>query len=95
MNMKMLFTKCRGHKAPKVDSATNPLNELTLAQLYDVWSSTDAASEEHKTEEVFQRIKSFVEAENLAKHPIHLMRALIRFTSTCNDYVFQCVEGQN
>ena len=24
--------------------------------------------------------------------PIHLMRALIRFTMTCNDYAYQCVE---
>jgi len=93
--MKMFFTKCWGHKATKADSATNPFNELTLTQLHEIWSSTIAKSEEHKTDEVYERIKHFVDDEDLAKHPVHLVRALIRFTSTCTDYAFKSVEGRD
>lgn len=93
--MKMFFTKCWGHKAPKGGAAANPFNDLTLTQLYEVWSSSVAQGEDYKTDEVFERIKRFVEEEHLAKHPVHLVRALIRFTSTCNDYAFGCVKDRN
>lgn len=93
--MKMLSTKCRGHKARKGRSNANPLNELTLTQLFEVWSSTVETAEEHRTDEVLERIKTFVEEEDLAAHPVHLVRALIRYTSTCNDYVIECLEKGN
>jgi hypothetical protein len=95
VTMKMFLMKCRRHKATTADSAANPLNELTLTQLYDVWSSSIAEGEDYKTDQVLERIKRVVEEESLNTEPIHLVRALIRFTSTCNDYVLQSVEGRN
>jgi hypothetical protein len=95
MNMKMLWKKRWGRNPAKSGSATNPFNELTLIQLYEIWSSTIAKGEEQKTDEAFERIKHFVEDEDLAKHPVHLVLALIRFTSTCTDYAFKCVEGRD
>jgi len=91
--MKTFAMKWGRHKAPKQTPGTNPLNELPLAQLYEVWSSCVTENDDHKTDHVLVRIKRFVEEENLNSHPIHLMRALIRFTTTCNDYAFQCTKN--
>ena len=89
--MKMSFTKHRRHKASKTVSPENPLNALTISQLYEVWSSSIAADDTHNADAIEQRIRHFVEEEGLNTNPVHLMRALIHFTMACNDYAFHCI----
>lgn len=68
----------------------NPLNALSLDELFACWSEFATEEDDRQTEAITESIKAFVEENGLAANPIHLVRALIRFTTKCNDYVIEC-----